>query len=316
MKHVFIINPMAGKTNASEKLIPEIENLKALLPEIEYEVVLTEYPGHGKVLAEQYAAKYEPEVVGDDPSVRIYACGGDGTLNEVVQGVYGCKHVEVGCLPYGTGNDYVKNFGQASEFQNVKNVVEGNSIVVDLIETNQGIATEICSMGFDATVGYNTRHYKKLPLCHGKMAYNLSVVESLLHPIGTKLKITVDGQVFENEYLLVCVANGTTYGGGFYCAPEASVCDGVLDIIIVNKVSRMYIAKIISKYGKGTYQNKCEVLPEFQHCITYLRGKHITVEGPKDFVVNLDGECKVLKKVDVQVVEKTMKFILPKGLEY
>lgn len=316
MKHVFIMNPMAGKTNVSEVLIPEIEKLKVEIPEIEYEVVLTEYQGHGRELASQYAKKYAPKDKEDTCTVRIYACGGDGTLNEVVEGTYGCKHVEVGCLPYGTGNDYVKNFGTASDFKDLRNVVEGNSIEVDLIDTNQGVSAEICSLGFDATVGYNTRHYKKLPLCHGKMAYNLSVVESILHPIGTKLKITVDDQVFEKECLLVCVANGTTYGGGFYCAPEADLCDGLLDVIIVNKISRFFIAKIIAKYSNGTYQDKCEVLPEFQHCITYLRGKEIKVEGPKDFVVNLDGECKVLKKVEMKVVKKAMRFILPQGIEY
>lgn len=316
MKHIFIMNPMAGKTNVSEKLIPEIEKLKMEKTEIEYEVVLTEYPGHGRELAGMYAKKFAPKEETDTTTVRIYACGGDGTLNEVVAGANGYQHVEVGCLPYGTGNDYVKNFGTADQFQNLKNVVEGESIAVDFIDTNQGVAAEICTVGFDATVGYNTRHYKKLPFCHGKMAYNLAVVESLLHPIGTKLKITIDGEVLDGEYLLMCVANGTTYGGGFYCAPEANVCDGMLDIIIVNKISRFSIAKIIAKYSNGTYQDKCRVLPEFQKCIKYIRGKEIAVEGPKDFVINLDGECIVQKKIEMKVVEKSMKFILPKGMEY
>ncbi|MFI3208908.1 MAG: YegS/Rv2252/BmrU family lipid kinase [Eubacteriales bacterium] len=308
MKHIFIINPMAGKTDVSAKLIPEIQKMEGL----DYEVVLTEYPCHGKELARKFAQEYKEK----NENVRIYACGGDGTLNEVMEGAYGYSNVEIGCLPYGTGNDYVKNFGAASDFQNISRVVNGTSIDVDILETDEGIAAEICTVGFDANVGYNTRHYKKLPLCHGKMAYNLSVVECLLQPIGTHLKLNIDGEVFEDDYLMVCLANGTTYGGGYKSAPEADLCDGLIDIIIVNKVSRPYIAKIISKYADGSYQENCKVKPKFQHCITYLRGKNITIEGPKDFVSNLDGECKVQKKIHVKMVEKAMKFIVPEGLKY
>lgn len=311
MKHIFIINPMAGKVDASVKLIPELETLSKSM-EFEYEVVKTEKPGHGKDLALEFAKKY------DGTGVRIYACGGDGTFNEVMNGVYEskCSNVEVGVVPCGTGNDYVKNYGKASDFQNLKNQILGVSIEVDILDTNLGVAGEICSVGFDANVGYNTRHYKKLPLCHGQMAYNLSVVECLLKPIGTHLKITVDGKVFEDDYLMACLANGTTYGGGFCCAPEADLCDGLIDVIIVNKVSRLYIAKIISKYANGSYQKNCVVEPEFEHCITYLRGKRISIEGPKDYVSNLDGECKVQKEIEVQLKEKAMKFIVPAGNTY
>ncbi len=319
MKHVFIINPMAGKSDISEKLTLEIKQLEIENTEFDYEIVITKYPGHGKELAEQYARENQlvnAEYQGMESNLRIYACGGDGTLNEVMSGAYGYNGVEIGCLPYGTGNDYVKNFGVAEDFKNLKNVVYGTSIAVDMLETNQGIAAEVCSVGFDANVGYNTRHYKKLPLCHGKMAYNLSVVECLLQSITTPLKITVDGQVFEGEYLMACLANGTTYGGGFRCAPEADLCDGLVDIIIVNKISRLRIAKLISGYSKGTYQDKCVVQPEFQDCITYLRGKHVILEGPKDFVSNLDGECKVQKKIESKISEKSMRFVIPQGIVY
>lgn len=304
MRHIFIINPMAGKSDISKTLIPEIKKLQG----IEQEIVLTEYMGHARELAKQYAMTGE--------TLRIYACGGDGTLNEVMNGAYGYDNVEVGCLPYGTGNDYVKNFGVASDFYNLEHVINGTSIEVDVLETEAGVAAEICTAGFDANVGYNTRHYKKLPLCHGKMAYNLSVIECLLHPIGTKLKITVDGEVYEDEFLMMCLANGTTYGGGFRCAPEANVCDGLVDVIIVKKVSRLLIAKIIAKYADGTYQKNCEVIPELRKYITYLRGTHVIVEGPQAFVTNLDGECQLQTQIDVKVMPKSLKFILPVGIKY
>lgn len=312
MKYVFIMNPMAGKTDVSEKLIPQLQKLKEQNPEMEYEVEITQHQAHAQLLAEKHAVQAEEE----KEVVRIYACGGDGTLNEVMAGAYGHEYVEIGCLPYGTGNDYIKNFGEALEFQDLEKVINGSSIEVDLLETSQGIAAEVCSMGFDANVGYNTRHYKKLPLCHGKMAYNLSVVESILQPIGTQLKIVIDKEVIQGEFLMVCIANGTTYGGGFRCAPEASVCDGMLDVIIVDKVSRISIAKIISKYSDGSYQKDGEVIPEYQHCIRYLKGRNISVESPKPFISQLDGECQQQTILKAKVVPKGIRFILPEGMEY
>ncbi len=304
MKHIFIINPIAGKSDISKKLIPDINKIS----DVSCEVVMTQYSGHAKEITEHYAKTGE--------ILRIYACGGDGTLNEVMNGAYGYENVEVGCLPYGTGNDFVKNFCDANDFKNIEDVINGESISIDVLETKNGIAAEICTAGFDANVGYRTSRYKKLPLCHGKMAYNLAVIESLLHPIGTKLKITVDGTVYEDEFLMMCLANGTTYGGGFKCAPSANVCDGVVDVIIVKKVSRFLIAKIISKYADGTYQKDCEVVPDLKKYITYLRGKEVTVEGPLDFVTNLDGECSIHNKLDVTLKPKSLKFILPRGIKY
>lgn len=312
MKYVFIMNPIAGKTDVSERLIPQLKHIQELNPEMEYEVELTEYQAHAQVLAAKHAAQAEQ----DEEVVRIYACGGDGTLNEVMAGVYGCRFVEVGCLPYGTGNDYIKNFGEAADFQDLDKSINGTSIDVDIIETTQGIAAEVCTMGFDANVGYNTRHYKKLPFCHGKMAYNLSVVESILQPIGSQFRIVIDEEVIQGQFLMVCIANGTTYGGGFKCAPDASVCDGELDIIIVSKVSRRGIAKIISKYSDGSYQKNGEVIPEYQHCIRYLKGRNISVESPKSFISQLDGECQQQAMLKANVVPKGIRFILPEGMEY
>lgn len=314
MKYVFIINPMAGKTDMSGKLIPEIEKLSKERGEesFQYEIVKTEYPGHGRELAVAYGKAFQDK----EEVLRIFACGGDGTLNEVMNGAYGYSNIEIGCLPYGTGNDYVKNFGKASDFQDLNSQLDGTSIQVDVLETEERIAAEICTAGFDAKVGYSTRHYKKLPFCKGKMAYNLAVVQCLFHSIGTKLRITVDGKVFEDEYLMICLANGTTYGGGYECAPCANLQDGQVDVIIVKKVSRLLIAKIISKYADGTYQKDCEVIPELQKYITYLKGKHITIKGEKDFILNLDGECQIIPRLEVKVVEKGISFILPRGLKY
>ena len=145
MRHVFIVNPVSGKADASGSLVPKIIQAAARQG-VDYEILLTERPGHGVELAQQQAAAGEP--------VRLYACGGDGTLNEVLQGVYGCKNAQVACVPCGSGNDFVRNFGGSAPFLDLENLIQGEAVSMDLIETDQGLAAAICSAGLDAQVAY------------------------------------------------------------------------------------------------------------------------------------------------------------------
>ncbi len=299
MKHIFIINPIAGKSDQSKQLIQEIESLN-----IAYQWIITEYPGHATDIVKDYAKQGEP--------IRVYACGGDGTLNEVIEGAYGYPQIEVGCYPCGTGNDFIRNFGDKALFSKVSALIQGESVAVDLLDTPNGISASICSVGFDANVGYNTVKFKRLPFCGGKMAYNIAVLKCLLEPISSKMRITIDDTVREGEYLLACMANGTTYGGGFKGAPEADVADGLADIVLVKKVSRLYIAKLISKYSKGLHIVDGQVIPELTSIMEFVRGKNVVVESEKHFIANRDGECGPYKKLELEVKPKAMRFIIPK----
>lgn len=304
MQYIFIINPVAGSTDNSKSLIEELKQLNN--PNLQW--VITKYAGHATELVKQYAEQY----MKSDEEVRIYSCGGDGTLNEVIQGAYGYHNVAVGCVPCGTGNDFIRNIGKKEIFTNIENQIHGDSIAVDLLDTPNGISASICSVGFDANVGYNNVKFKRLPLCGGKMAYNLAVVKCMLEPISTRLKITIDDTVYEGEYLLACIANGTTYGGGFKGAPEADITDGLVDVVLVKKISRLYIAKLIAKYSKGAHIVNGVVVPEFQSIMEFHRGKKITIESEKEFITNRDGECGPYKKLEIVVKSKILKFIKPR----
>ena len=299
MRYLFIINPMAGKSDRSKQLIQEIEAL-----EIQCQWVITEYRGHATALVKEYAAQGE--------RIRVYACGGDGTLNEVIQGAYGYDNIEVGCYPCGTGNDFIRNFGEKESFSKLSDLVHGESAPVDILDTPNGISASICSVGFDANVGYNTVKFKRLPFCGGKMAYNIAVLKCLLEPISSKMQITIDGTVREGDYLLACIANGTTYGGGFKGAPEANVSDGLADIVLVKKISRFYIAKLIAKYSKGLHIADGQVIPELASVMEYVRGKKVVVGSKKDFIANRDGECGPYKKLELEVKPKAIQFIVPR----
>ncbi|MFQ7002949.1 MAG: diacylglycerol/lipid kinase family protein [Ruthenibacterium lactatiformans] len=257
MKHVFIVNPVSGKADASLYLVPRLIDAAAGAG-VDYAVELTQHAGHAAEIARQY---------GDDGGpVRLYACGGDGTLNEVFTGAYPYKNAEVASVPCGSGNDFVRNFGAAEDFLSLADNIAGTAVPVDLVAANGGVSAAICSVGLDSEVAYSIPKYRRLPLCGGQMAYNISIVERLLQPMGHRLRITVDDDVLEGDYLIATVCNGVAYGGGFRAAPKADLQDGVLDVIMVKKMSRMRIAGVLSKYKTGSTIKMVVSFRSFRMC--------------------------------------------------
>ena len=210
--------------------------------------------------------------------VRLYACGGDGTLNEILQGAAGHPQVELACLPLGSGNDFVRNFACPIErFRDVKAQIRGEAQSLDVILTDRGYCAAICSAGLDAQVAYGIPKFRRIPLCGGTMAYKLSILQQLLGPLGRRLVLEIDGQRMEQDCLMAAVCNGSTYGGGFYAAPQASLTDGLLDVVVVRRIGLLRIARVLGLYKEGRHMRNGEVLPELQDVIWTTRARHVTV---------------------------------------
>ena len=139
MKHVFIVNPSAGRADAGIALVPRlIEQLAKM--ELDYVIEMTERPGHATDLARRYAMTREP--------VRFYACGGDGTLNEVVAGAAGYDNAAVTVFSGGSGNDFVKIFDDPKAFFDLHRLMDADEATFDLIRCNDDLSLNICSVGF------------------------------------------------------------------------------------------------------------------------------------------------------------------------
>ena len=262
MRHVFLVNPVSGKADASLTLVPRIVEACAAAG-VDYEIALTEYPGHGARLARQWAETGEP--------VRLYACGGDGTFNEVLRGAMGWANAAVGCVPCGSGNDFIRNYGTAEQFLNLDAQLNGSEQAIDLMETSAGLCASICAAGLDAQVAYGIPKFRRLPFCGGSMAYKLSIVQNVCGPLGHRLAIQVDDEQLEEDCLMVAICNGSCYGGGFCAAPQASLQDGLLDVIVVRKVSRLRIAKVISLYKTWAHLKNGQVVPELAGLLTDVK---------------------------------------------
>ncbi len=301
MRHIFIINPHAGKNNNIDEIINTINNLDA---SIDKECYLTKGYLDGYNFVKEYCEKCK------DEKLRFYACGGDGTLHEVTNGCIEHKDVEVACLAIGSGNDFVKNFGKIDDFKDINKLVNGTSTTIDLMKVDdKDYCINILNYGFDGEVTFKMLRYKGLPLVSGPMSYNLAVVDSMLFKMSHNIKLTTDDEVVcDGKTLLVAVANGLCYGGGFYCAPRAKIDDGLIDICLVKKVSRFKVASLIKDYKKGKHLEN----EKLKDLVVYKKCKKVTIESNKPVAYAIDGEVFRKNKVTIEIVPNKLKFIKPK----
>ena len=296
MKHLFIINPAAGSRDRTAEYTAQIRRLCAGL---DYEIAVSQAPGECRRLAREAAQTGE--------EVRIYACGGDGTLNEVVSGAAGFPNAAVTAWCGGSGNDFVKLFSEPAAFSDLSRLLEAEEVCFDLIACNDDLALNICSVGLDARIGTDVARYKRLPFLHGFNAYVLSTIVNLFRGISEHYIVEVEGQRFDDEQTFVCVCNGRYYGGGFNPVPDADPADGKLDVLLVKKVSLLQVPGIIGTYKNGGYRE----LPEF---IRHFRTDRVRIlcDGPTP--VNLDGELRMAQDVEMRVARERIHFFYPKNL--
>lgn len=167
MKHVFLINPRAGKGDRAARLQAMAERLAAAHG-LEVSCLLTDRPGAAESLARALAETGEP--------LRLYVCGGDGTLHEAANGIAGYSNAAMTVIPAGTGNDFLKNFGpDAAKFSDAENLWDGPDFPLDLIDCGGRQCLTIACSGIDARIADTVHRYGSLPLLSGRGSYLLSV---------------------------------------------------------------------------------------------------------------------------------------------
>jgi len=299
MKHLFVINPKAGKTDHTGELSRRIERLMAQRKE-PYRIAVTEYPEH--------ATQIVKRAVESGESWRIYACGGDGTLNEVVNGAAGAENAEITQYPCGTGNDFVKLFGRhLTRFFSLEELVEGETMRFDLIECMGRHSINICSAGFDARIAGDVHKFSKLPGIRPYNAFTLSAAYNLFKGINRSYSVKIDGEDLSGTYSLLVAANSRYYGGGYNPVPDADPTDGILDFLLVKKVSRFQVARLIKKYSQGKFR-------ELGDLVIYRRGTVMEVDcGDTPDEINIDGEVIKGRLMSFRLSDKSIRFFAPKG---
>lgn len=313
MRTLFLLNPTAGKADCTRTLPQQINVAAAragLAPE-EYAIQVTNHAGHARELAN--AAAQQARQSGEE--LRVFTAGGDGTFNEALTGIYGYANAAVGCLPFGSGNDFLRTYGTREEFNDLDAQLAGSEVDIDLMQTDLGLSATICAAGLDAQVAYGIPQFRRIPFCGGEMAYALSIVKQLCGHIGRNVTFTIDGEELTVDCLMCAVCNGRTYGGGFYAAPEAQPDDGWLDVFIIRRVSRLTIARLLGMYKSGRHFRNGELTEQAKPYFIYRRAKCVSLrpaDGRGPIVATADGECAPCDAITAQLKPLAGRVLLPK----
>lgn len=292
MKHLFVINPVAGKGKALQ-CIPQIHEIFKHKKE-QYVIETTQYPGHATEIVHRY--------VSQQPCV-VYSVGGDGTLNEVLNGMAESDSV-LAVVPGGSGNDFLRSLDDGGGADNLLlRTIDGRRVNCDLARVNGRYFINIASLGFDGEVVFNTLRFKNLPGVSGRMAYIMGILYSLFKKSVSNMRITIDGNVNEGRMLLTAIANGRYYGGGMIPVPEADLRDGFLDVCRVREMSRLKILSLLPKFMKGQHGTLQEV--------SFSRGRHIRIECDREVVLNIDGEVEKVKEAVFEVIPGGITLLVP-----
>ncbi|MDR2600019.1 MAG: diacylglycerol kinase family lipid kinase [Oscillospiraceae bacterium] len=298
MKHLFIINPIAGGMKGNtEKIENEIKEFVDTIDD-SYEIYIT--------TGRMDACRKIIEDAEVEEKLYVYACGGDGTLNECANGAAGRDNVAITHHPCGTGNDFLKTFGKENidHFRNFKALSEGSVQKIDLIDCDGRYGINICSVGIDARIGTDVHKYSGIPIIGGSTGYVVALVVNVIKGVARRFKIKMDEVEIDDEITLACACNGRYYGGGFNPVPDAVPDDGLLDCLIAKGVSRFEVAKLVGIYSRGRYH-------EHPHYFTYSRCHGMDIEGDRDFVVNIDGEAVYTNKISFKIIPNHLNFIFP-----
>ncbi|NLK87300.1 MAG: diacylglycerol kinase family lipid kinase [Clostridiaceae bacterium] len=292
MKHLFIINPVAGK-GKTVRLIPGITEYCGSR-DYRYEIVTTDYPGHATEIAKQKS---------DEEPCRIYSVGGDGTLNEVLNGMAGSSS-SLAVIPGGSGNDFIKSIIGSRIPDNILTAtIEGTERLIDYARVNDKYFINISSVGFDAEVAYQTGHFKKLPLISGKIAYILGILSTIAICKNHHMELILDDEVISGRSLLIAAGIGRYYGGGVFALPDAEIDDGLFDICHVDAKSRFSILRLFPQYMKGLHKSI--------EGVRLLRSKKVEIRTETPVPLNRDGEIILTDKAVFEIFHKSLPFVIP-----
>jgi len=298
MKHIFIINPNAGHGKC-KKLVPLITSIANRL-ELEYNIEITTGPGDATQFAKHYLG-----------TSRIYAVGGDGTANEVLNGIINNKEVQFAVIPGGTGNDFVRTITGGHKYSNhtleqlIEDTINGDICPINSARINNQHFLNISSLGIDAITNFNmVRTTKNIPWLPAKVAYIISALGTLIKDRNMDVEITMDGITTRQRIILAAISNGRFYGGGIMPSPNAHPSDNFLDLCLVSALSQLRVLGLLPKYIAGKHTREKEV--------SFYKLTKLNIKSETTLIVNIDGETILANEIDIELDPEMIQLAVPK----
>ena len=307
MKHFFIMNPAAGKGTRFHDLIDEIHKV-CDRRQVYYAIHVTERIGEATEFVKKMCKNSKE-------SMRFYACGGDGTIKEVAQGMIGCENAELAVIPMGTGNDFVRNFDHPERFFDIDAQLDGETRKIDIMKYNNRYAINVINIGFDCEIAKQVALNRRSVFIPSKFAYTAGIAQKITQ-LGTavvKGRVYIDGvQHRWNTYQICVFANGAFYGGGYHAAPAAAPQDGVIDACLVRKVTLIELITLIGHYKAGTHLTAQNVPQVF----SYKKCQKVTIVFDQPTDISVDGEIERIKdRMELSVLKNAITLSAPKACQ-
>jgi YegS/Rv2252/BmrU family lipid kinase len=298
-----IVNPISGRGNGEKS----IQKIKEYLGEagLDFDLVCTEYPWHAPVLTQQAVAEGYDVVV---------SAGGDGTANEVINGLMMAKEsglgsAAMGVLVVGRGNDFAFSMGIPTSLeescqllvQNYRRVIDIGRVCGGLVPDGRYFGNGL-GIGFDAVVGFEALKLKRL---HGFASYIVAALKTIfLYFEAPLVRIQLDEAEMTLPALMVTTMNGIRLGGGFMIAPKGSPDDGRFDVCIAKQVSRPQMFLLIQRFLAGTQEDHkaIEIMQSTRVVVTAVDsvlpahgdGETISIEGKELSMELLPGQLELI----------------------
>ena len=286
----FIVNPVAGSGRSKEWFEQAAKELERRGVDFSYDY--TEGRDHGAQLAKAAAERGEQAVI---------SVGGDGTAREIAGSLLHTG-VPMGIFPFGTGNDFGSALGlKVDPIGAMEDLLNAQPASIDAAAANDTIFINAAGTGFDVDVIRNTEKYKRR--FNGMLPYMLGIMKSLIHLKWDHFVITADGETFEEDSILIDACNGTRLAGGIRVAPIAELNDGLLDVCIVRKLSRLGVLRVLPSVVAGKHLDSPHV--------RYLKAKELRLESTRENTLNLDGELGSSTPVTFKILPGALTLLLP-----
>ena len=312
MLHCFITNPAAGSGREQASIVPQIMEM-AKWWKIDYEIHRTLAVGEATLYVKDRLSKNAGQ------AVRFYSIGGDGTVREIINGMYGNPNAEVAIVPVGSGNDFVRNFGSEKPFLDISRQIAGSTTPVDVMYCDSnlaeltGYAINMFNFGFDAKVVSHMAKMREKSLLHGTGAYIAGVIRELSSYKMSHADIRIDDELtFRAEILLTGIGNGRFSGGGFDGIPMARVNDGYLDIMIISPITRLEFIRAVGSYHDGKHFE----FPPLKDKRMHQRCRKVLISPVDELVFSADGESMTTKyPLRISIADEKVNFVLPEGVK-
>lgn len=283
-----LVNPTAGNGRTLH-LLKKIEKKLTDLP-INFRTAVTKDVEHAKEMAIDAIQKGE----------YIATMGGDGTTRAIASVLSELQGM-LALIPAGRGNDFARTLKLPSDPIAACNVLAyGKERVIDMAQINQQPFLGICSLGFDSLANQLA---SRSGFIKGRAVYLIAALRALFKWKPIKFKVVIDDYAFEHIGYTVAVANAQSYGGGMFIAPDASIQDGLLDIVLIGNISKLRVLITIPRVFKGAHID----LPGF----TILRGRSVCIEADPQYTVYADGDFISAPPAHINIVSKGLRVLVP-----